>query len=219
MTQVAVLGLGDFGLAVATQLVRNHVSVVVVDQNRERIELHRDKFDRALIANFTNPTALREIGVKEMDAVVLTTSEPMETSILAVLRLRELGVRQLLAKAENDDHARVLQALGVNDIILPEHDAALRIANSLSWPNVGGLMQILPGHSIMEFEIPEFLVNKRVRATRLREDFGIAIIAVCQRDPTHVEVNPDPERLLTKTCTLLLLGSDTALERLRRQSS
>jgi trk system potassium uptake protein TrkA len=216
--QVAVLGLGDFGLAVATQLVQNRVSVLVVDQDRERVELHRDKFDHAMIANFTNPTALREIGVKDMDAVVLTTSEPMETSILAVLRLKELGVKKLLAKAENDDHARVLQALGVNDIILPEHDAALRIANSLSWPNVAGLMQILPGYSIMEFDTPPFLVNKRVREARLREDFGIAIIAVCERTPSRVEVNPDPDRVLTRTCSLLLLGSDAALERLRKQT-
>jgi len=217
MMQVAVLGLGDFGLAVATQLVRNRVAVLVVDQDRERIELHRDKFDRALIANFTNPTALREVGVQSMDAVVLTTSEPMETSILAVLRLKELGVHRILAKAENDDHAHVLQALGVSDIILPEHDAALRIANSISWPHVAGLMQILPGYSIMAFDTPGFLVNRRVRETRLREDYGIAIVALCERDPARVEVNPDPERVLTSSCALLLLGSDASLERFRKR--
>jgi trk system potassium uptake protein TrkA len=213
--QVAVLGLGDFGLAVATRLVQNRVSVVVVDQDRERVELHREKFDRALIANFTNPTALREIGVQDMDAVVLTASEPMETSILAVLRLKELKVKQIMAKAENGDHARVLQALGVIDIILPEYDSALRIANALSWPNVAGLMQILPGYSVMEFEPPDFLLGKRVRETRLREDYGIAIVALCERDPFNVEVNPSPDRVLTKGISLLLLGSDKALERLR----
>lgn len=218
MMQVAVLGLGDFGLAVATQLVRNHVAVLVVDQNRERVELHRDKFDRALIANFTNPTALREVGVQSMDAVVLTTSEPMETSILAVLRLKELGVQRILAKAENADHAYVLQSLGVTDIILPEHDAALRIASSIAWPHVAGLMQVLPGYSIMAFDAPGYLVNRRVRETRLREEYGIAIVAVCERDPARVEVNPDPERVLTSSCSVLLLGSDTALERFRKRT-
>jgi trk system potassium uptake protein TrkA len=218
MSQVAVLGLGDFGLAIAMRLVENHVSVLAVDKDREMVERHKERFHRALIADFTNPAALRELGVGGMDAVVLATSEPMETSVLAVLRLKEFKVKRLLAKANNVDHATVLRSLGVDDIILPEHDTALRVANTISWPHIFGMMQFLPGYSIMEIEPPAHLLRKKILETRLREDYGVSVIGIRELVPPRIEVNPDPQRVITDSCSLLLLGSDEALGKLRGQS-
>ncbi|HTL52639.1 MAG TPA: TrkA family potassium uptake protein [Planctomycetota bacterium] len=216
--QVAVLGLGDFGLALAIKLVENHVSVLVVDYDRDVVELHKDKFDHAVIANFTNPGVLSELGIGNVDTVVLATSDPMETSILTVLRLKEMKVKRLLAKAENGDHAKVLKSLGVNEIIMPEADTANRVANTISWPHIFGMMQLLPGFSIMEIEPPGFLLHKKLLETRLREEYGLAVIAIRELIPPKIEVNPDPQRVITDSCSLIMLGSDASLEKFRTLS-
>ncbi len=217
MQQVAVLGLGDFGLSLARQLAKNSVSVLVVDKSREKIELHQNEFHRAVIANFTHPNTLIELGLAVMDSVVLASSKPLETSVLGVLRLKEIKPKRLLVKAEDEVHAKVLEALGVSEIILPNVDIAMRVANTLSWPHVFGMLPILPGYSIMEIAPPEFMLHKKLIDTRIREEHGLSVIAIREFIPPRIEVNPDPERAITDSCALILLGRDEDLKRIQQR--
>ncbi len=218
MKQVAVLGLGDFGAALVRQLTKNKVSVLAVDISRTRIEALKDEVDHVIIADMTHAAALEKMGLLAMDAVIIATSSPMPTSVLAVLRLKELGVERILAKAENEDHAKVLSALGVTEIVNPEEDSAIRVANKISWTNVVEMVELSSGYSIMEVSPPEEVVGKSLRNSGLRDRYNVEVLAVRETRGERLEAIPSPDRVINAESTLVVFGHDTQLANLRREA-
>ena len=218
MKQVAVLGLGDFGVALVQQLKRNNVSVLAVDMSRTRVDLLRDEIDHVVIADMTQASALEKLGLPGMDAVVVATSSPMPASILAVLRLRDLGVARIIAKAENRDHGKVLEAMGVSEIVFPEEDSAMRIANKISWTNVVEMIELSPGHSIMEVSPPEAVIGKSLRHSGLRHAYHVEVLGIREKKGADLKAIPSPDTQITAECTLVVFGDDADLTKLRRQA-
>ena len=218
MKQVAVLGLGDFGVALVQQLKRNNVSVLAVDMSRNRADLLRDETDHVVIADITQASALDKLGLPGMDAVVVATSSPMPSSILAVLRLRDLGVARIIAKAENRDHGKVLEAMGVSEIVFPEEDSAMRIANKISWTNVVEMIELSPGHSIMEVSPPEAVIGKSLRHSGLRHAYHVEVLGIREKKGADLKAIPSPDTQITAECTLVVFGDDADLTKLRRQA-
>ena len=218
MKQVAVLGLGDFGAALVRQLIKNKVSVLAVDISRTRIEALKDEVDHVIIADITHMAALEKMGLLAMDAVIIATSSPMPTSVLTVLRLKELGVERIIAKAENEDHAKVLAALGVTEVVNPEEDSAVRVANKISWTNVVEMVELSSGYSIMEVSPPEEVVGKSLRNSGLRDRYHVEVLAVREMPGERLEAIPSPDRVINAESTLVVFGHDTQLATLRREA-
>jgi len=218
MKQVAVLGLGDFGTALVKQLKRNKVTVLAVDINRARVEALQGLLQHLLIADITQASALEQLGLAAMDAVVVATSSPMATSILAVLRLKDMGVERIIAKAENEDHAKVLQAMGVAEIVIPEQDSATRIANKISWTNVVEMVELFSGYSIMELSPPEDVVGKALRHSGLRHRYHVEVLGIRDRPGGTFEAIPSPDRFIDEQCTLVVFGKDQHLTELRQRA-
>jgi len=219
MKQVAVLGLGDFGVALVRALQANKVRVLALDQDESRVEALKNEVRHVVAADMTQVSALQQLGLRNMDAVVVATSEPMATSVLAVLRLKDLGVERIIAKAENTDHATVLKALGVKDIVVPENDSATRLANKISWTNVVEMVELSPGHSIMEIAPPASVVGKSLRTSRLREDFQVEVLAIREVAGAPLEAIPRPDRVISPGCTVVVFGAEENLARLRKEAA
>lgn len=215
MKQVAVLGLGDFGSALVRELKANKVSVLAVDKSRPRAEALKDLIEHVVIADITQTATLERLGLMEMDAVVVATSETMPISILTVLRLKDIGVERIIAKAENEDHAKVLQALGVSEIMMPANDSAVRLANKISWSNVVEMVELSSGCSIMELAPPKEIEGKLLHETGLREKYHVVVLAVRNRSGGPLEAIPSPDRIIGAGCTLVVFGEDRHLTRLR----
>ena len=218
MKQVAVLGLGDFGVALVQQLAGNNVTVLAVDISRARADLLRDKVDHVVIADITQAAALEKLGLCAMDAVVVAVSSPMPSSLLAVLRLKDLGVERIIAKAENTDHGKVLEAMGVSEIVFPEQDSAMRIANKISWTNVVEMMALSPGCSIMEVLPPARTVDKALRDSGLRADYRAEVLGIRRKPGAPLNAIPSPDSQITAECTLVVFGKDSDLARLRKEA-
>jgi len=219
MKEVAVLGLGDFGMALVRALQANKVRVLAVDLDESRVESVRNEIKHVVVADMTQATALQQLGLRDMDAVVVATSEPLATSVLAVLRLKDLGVQRIIAKAENEDHAKVLRALGVSDVVIPENDSAVRLANKISWTNVVEMVALSPGYAIMELSPPAAVVGKTLRTSRLREDFRVEVLAIREGAGAPLEAIPTADRVITRGCTVVVFGADEDLARLRKESA
>ena len=217
MKQVAVLGLGDFGSALVRELKANKVSVLAVDKSRACAEALKDLVEHLVIADITQSATLERLGLTEMDAVVVATSETMPTSVLTVLRLKDLGVERIIAKAENEDHAKVLSALGVSEIMIPANDSAIRLANKISWSNVVEMVDLSSGCSIMELAPPKATVGKLLRESGLRERYHAVVLAVRNRSGGPLEAIPSPDRIINAGCTLVVFGEDRHLTRLREE--
>jgi len=218
MKQVAVLGLGDFGVSLARQLKQNNVAVLAVDMSRARVDLLRDEIDHVVVADISQAVALEKLGLTAMDAVVVATSSPMPASILAVLRLKDIGVERIIAKAENLDHGKVLQAMGVTEIVIPEEDSAVRIANKISWTNVVEMVELSSGHSIMEVSPPEMVVGTSLRNSGLRHQYHVEVLGIREEAGAELKAIPSPDSMITADCTLVVFGANADLGRLRRKA-
>ena len=219
MKEVAVLGLGDYGMALVKELTGNKVRVLAVDISRSRAEALKEVLDHVVIADITQEAALKELGLQRMDAVVVAVSDPMPTSILAVLRLRDLGVEHIIAKAENEDHVKVLRALGVEDIVIPELDSARRLANTISWTNVVELVSLSSDCAIMELAPPAAVVGKVLRDSGMREKYHVEVLAIRSHPGADLDAIPTPDRVISEECMLVVFGREKELAKLRKEAA
>ena len=133
---VAVIGLGRFGFSVAKTLAKYGSEVIAIDREEERVKKVSEFVSYAVQLDAMDEKALRSVGVQNVDTAIVSIGENIEASILVVMLLKEIGIRNIIAKAVTTLHGKVLENLGVQRIIFPERDMAIRVAHSLIRPNV-----------------------------------------------------------------------------------
>ena len=129
--QVAVIGLGRFGYGVAETLVKEGCEVLAIDTDPEKVQSISDLATFAVQCDATDEKALKAISAQNVDVAVVSIGENIEASILIVQTLKEMGVKQIIAKGVTAQHGKILQNLGVTEVIFPERDAAIRLAQRL----------------------------------------------------------------------------------------
>jgi trk system potassium uptake protein TrkA len=204
MKQFIVLGLGRFGSAVATTLVELGYEVLGVDNDEERVDELKDKITQAVQADITEERALKELGVNNFDTAIVGIGGDLETSILVAMMLKEMGLKYIIAKAQNNLHAKVLEKIGVDKIVFPERDMGRRIANNLVTPNIKDYIELEPDYSISEIEaLPEF-VNKTLSQLDLQNKYGISVLAI--KTGNSCNISPRAKDVIKKNDFLIVIG-------------
>jgi trk system potassium uptake protein TrkA len=210
----AVLGLGRFGGYVARQLHANGCEVIGVDSNRARVEELAETLDSVVIADATDKRALGKLGLDQVDAAVVSLGDKTELSTLAVLHLKDLRVKQIIAKVTTEDHARILTRLGADEVVFPERDSALRVANGLTWSNLVDYVPLASGYTIMEVSPPKEIVGKSLADSKLRTKYGVQVIAIHRVFPDTMILAPPPDHVFTEEDALIILGDKQNVEKL-----
>ena len=204
MKQFIVLGLGRFGSAIATTLVELGQEVLGVDNDEEKVNDLKDKITQAVQADITEERALKELGVSNFDTAVVAIGSNLETSILVTMMLKEMGLKYIIAKAQNNLHAKVLEKIGVDKIVFPERDMGRRIANNLVTPNIKDYIELEPDYSISEIEaLPEF-VNKTLRQLDLQNKYGINVLAI--KRGANFNISPKAKDIIKRDDFLIVIG-------------
>lgn len=164
MSQIAVVGLGRFGSAVAQELIKLGHKVIGIDSREKLVEALADQLAHAVIADATDEAALAELNLPQCDTVVVAIGESLEASLLCVLNLKNLGVKDIWVKATSKAHHSILSRLGVSRIIHPEEEMGIRVAQTLNYPMVNQYMYI--GNHLFIIEV---LVPERLEGTELVE--------------------------------------------------
>jgi trk system potassium uptake protein TrkA len=213
MKRFAVVGLGRFGNYVARQLRENNCEVLGIESDRAVAETLTDSLTSVVIADATDKKALAKLDLGNMDAVVVCLGEEIGMSTLCVLHLKDLKVRKIVAKVSTEDHARVLTRLGADDVIFPERDSALRVADSLTWSNVVDYVPLSSGYSITEVAPPKDAVGKSLAESKLRNKYGVQIIAIHRVMPEEQMIfAPPPDHVITEDDAILVLGKRENVE-------
>jgi len=179
MKQFVVIGLGNFGFTVATRLSQIGHQVLAADTNATRIEHIKDLVTQAVVIDAKDKNALAEVVTGAIDAAIVGLGDSVEASLLCVLYLKELGVRRIIAKASSDDHGRILESIGTSEVIYPERDAALRLAEKLNAPtSVIDYIELSPDYSIIDVATPDDFVGKTLKQLQLPKKHGVLVIAV-----------------------------------------
>jgi trk system potassium uptake protein len=205
MKQFVVIGLGRFGFNLAMALYRLNNQVLAIDSDKRIIEDIKDSVTEAVIADAKDLKILSEFIDKDVDGVIIATGSDIETSVLSVLYLKEIGVKHIIAKARSEDHGKILKALGVSDVIYPEKDIANRLAEKLSMSNLIAHIPLAPEYSIVEIATPESFYGKTLEELKLRNKFGVNVIAVKDVLYDQIDVNPLPGTKLAVDSVMIVV--------------
>jgi trk system potassium uptake protein TrkA len=194
--RIFILGAGRFGKHLAARLSEFGCEVLLADQNSERVEdLTQDGF-HAMEMDAEDENALKEAGVQEADAVVVSIGENMQGSILTTLLLKELKVKKLVCRALDAKHATVLEKLGADLVVLPTRDMAYRLAERLR-DNAGSDRQELCGdYQMAQIRLGPPLHGQTLAESSLREHFGVNVVLLTRPGPNNTTKALEPVPLL-----------------------
>jgi trk system potassium uptake protein len=217
----AVIGLGRFGFSVAKTLAKYDAEVIAIDNEEERVKKAADFVTYAVQLDALDEKALRSVGVQNVDTAIVSIGENIEASILVVMLLKQLGIRNIIAKAVTTLHGKVLENLGVRRIIFPERDMAIRVAHSLIRPRVLEQLELSQEYSIVELPTPGNLIGKTLKDTELRTRYGVNLIAIKRKVTTEKgiikdswNVNPLPTDIIEEEDILVLIGLNEDLDKM-----
>lgn len=211
MSRYVVIGLGSFGSVVAKRLFELGHEVVAIDSDAGVVDAHGPYVTRALVGDATRRDVLDEAGADGSDAAIISIGEDLGASILALLALRDLGVKSTYVKVLSDDHARIAEALGATDSVFPERQAAMNLASRVTSGKLLHYTAYGEQFGIQEMAVPEMWAGKTLEDLKLPQTYQIQIVAIHDllRDTIAV---PRPNQKLTPSDTLLVAGVPAQLE-------
>jgi len=195
MAKFAVIGLGKFGFNVATNLFENGAEVIAIDTDQTLIDEISGRVSVAINMNSTDEKALKSNKIQDMDAVILAIGNNIEVSVLTSVILKKLGISNIYAKVDSKVHARILELLGIRNIIFPEEQIARQLASTLLSSSVLEYIDLSSGHSIVELIVPDSWVGKTLQQLALPTEKGVNIIAIKY---TAQNVTEEGENILEK---------------------
>ncbi len=215
MKQFLVIGLGNFGHYLATHLYSKGHDVMAIDKNPNLVQNIKNQVTQAIVADATDGAVMDSLGVKDVDAAIISIGSVLSNSILAVLNLQEIGVRHIVAKAISDAHKKILEKLGVQEISFPEKDNAVFMAERLDNPNLIDYLPFLEGFSIIELAVPDRFVGQSLRQINLTNRFNVQVVAIKEMVPEKMHFIPKADFVLKNSDVMILLGNDQGLKKLR----
>lgn len=215
MKRFAVIGLGNFGFHAAKALFEDGNEVVAIDTDKARVQAIDPHSTEAVVLNATERDALRSLGLENMDGVIVSTGTKISISILICLYLQEIGVKKILAKALDDDHAKILKKVGATEIIHPERDMALRVSRSLSRPNVLDFIPLADDFDLVQVGPPAEFIGKSLKELNLRAKYNLHIIAIKELVPENFVLVPPASFTIKDSDILIILGKSKDIMRLK----
>ncbi len=187
-----IIGLGRFGLALATELAAEGAEMIILEKNEEKAAAIRELTENVFIVHNLEKKTLLETGLANCDVVVVCIGGQVDVSIMTVLTLSEMGIPKIIAKASSAQHGLVLQKLGA-EVVYPEHDMAVRLAHRLETAKALDFIQLSEKINVTKLLVPTHAVGKTVVQVNLRGRYGINIIAVENGKTVNEAVRPDYE--------------------------
>lgn len=217
--RIFIIGAGRFGVHLATRLSEFGTEILLADKDSDRVaDLVQDGF-HAVEMDAEDEDALKEAGVQEADAVVVSIGENMQGSILATLLLKELKVKKLICRALDARHATVLEKLGANLVVLPSRDMAYRLAERLR-DNVGSDRQELCGnHQLAQIRLGPLLHGKTLAESRLRQRYGMNVVLLTRPDSSQKmeALEPTPDLTMALNDVLFVSGLREKINKFERE--
>jgi trk system potassium uptake protein TrkA len=216
MKRFVVVGLGNFGSAVAETLYTQGHDVTTIDTDEKAVDRIARRVSRAVVGDGRQLEVLERVGAADADAGVVSTGDDITASILATLALRDLGVSEIFVKVISSDHARVAEKLGVTETIFPERESGQRLATRIATRTLLNYVRLAPDFSIQEMAVPETWIGKSLRELELPRRHRISVVAVHDILQDEMIPVPNPDSLLKDSDTLLVSGKDEDLARAAR---
>lgn len=211
-----IIGLGQFGRQLATELEHERHEVVAVDINERIVEDIKDEVDLAVVADASDIKALEQLGLDEADVVVVAIGDDFAASLLVTGHLQELEVKRLVCRSLNPTHEKILRLMQVDEIVQAEEMAARQLAKRLGIRGAARHFALGDAHAIVEIEAPVWLCGKTLAESQLRGRFGLNLVTVrraaeggeSEGRPIGV---PEPDTRFERGDRLIVFGTETGV--------
>ncbi len=207
---VIVIGLGRFGSAAARELMALGHEVLAIDDSEAKVNEIAAEVTHAVELDAADEHALRDVGAGEFEHAIVAISSNTEASIFATMALKNLGVRNVVAKAATSLHGKILERVGASRVVYPEREMGQRVGHSFSIPHVLDYIDVAPRFGIMKVSPPASFVGKTLRELDIPGRMSLTPIAL--RRGSKVTVNPHQDERITESDELILMGLDEKLE-------
>ncbi len=208
-----VLGAGRFGTSVAITLDRLGQEVCVIDKNEDAVQDIADKVTHSIIGDCCDEAVLKSIGAANFDSVIVALSQDMQASILITVLLKELGVKHVMARAQDSIHRKILEKVGADEVLMPEQQMGDKLAHRLASIKRLKDLELSDDFSVVQIECPAKWVGKNPISLDVRNKYGLNIIAVERGDEVRLAIMGDDKFL--KSDVLVVVGKNEDIEALK----
>lgn len=214
--EFVVIGLGRFGGSIVRELVEQGADVMAIDKFSDRVDEFASIATQAIVADTTDESVLKSLGIRNFEHVIVAIGEDIQSSILTTLMLKEIGVNKITVKAQNDYHEKVLRKIGADQVVHPERDMGIRIANNMISNNVLDYLELSDEHSIMEIIANEILAGSTLIDLDIRAKYGINIVAI--KRGNEILVSPQATEEIQVNDILIVIGADSDIIRFEKKA-
>lgn len=214
MKSYIVIGLGRFGSQVARELCKLGCEVLAMDVSSELVGQIANDVTHAVTGDGQDKEVLRALGAAEFDCAIVAIGDDLAASVLVTMNLKELGLPQVICKASDETHRRVLKKLGADRVVIPEQEQASRLARSLSSHNVLDYIELSDEYGIVEVPTPASWSGKSLKELNVRAKLGVNILAI--RRQGKINVSPTADFAFAAGDILVVLGDSAALKKVQK---
>ena len=209
---IAVIGLGRFGTTIAKLLASMNHEVLGVDIDPEVVQKISPYITHAIVADTTDEEAIKALALSQFDLVIVAIGDNVQANLMTSMLLKEMHIPKIVAKSENTLQGKMLSKIGVDQVIYPEFDMAQRLAQSLTREHVMDYLQLSKSVSLIEINMPLFMVGSCLKESNLREKYNLNAVGIRRGD--DLEVPPNPTTILSAEDKLLIIGNNSDLDAL-----
>lgn len=209
----AVFGLGRYGLAVAKKLVEHGAEVIAVDLDEAIVNAAASELPICKCADITDLEVATQLGIPNVDVVIIAMASNLEASVMAVTLCKELGVKTVIAKCGNEMHQKILTRVGADQVVFPEKESGIRLAKNLLSSGFVDILSLSDRVSLVELEVREDWVGRSLIELNLRKKFSINVVAIRRGESVSVDINP--EEKLDKSATLIVIANTEKLSKVK----
>lgn len=221
----AIIGLGQFGRQLAADLALEDHEVVAVDVDERIIEDIKDQVDYAVVADATDMRVLKQLGLEEVDVVVVAIGEDFSASLMVTGQLQELGVKRLLCRSLNPTHEKILKLMRVDEIVQAEEMAARQLAKRMGIRGAARHFTLGEDYAIVELKVPAKLVGKSLADSQIRSRYGLNLVTIkrggavdgASEDEGHPIGVPLPDALFEAGDSLIVFGKEVEIQTFAEQ--
>lgn len=209
----AVFGLGRYGLAVAEELVNNGAEVLAVDINENLVNDAIEFLPYCKCADVTDADVIRQLGISNIDVVIIAMAGSLEASVMATMLCKEAGVETVIVKCANEMHKKILTKIGADTVVFPESESGIRLAKNLLSSGFIDIIELSKDVSMFEMSVKDEWTGKSLVDLNLRKKYAINVVALCQNGNVTTEINPT--KLLEKDMKLIVVANGEVLKKMK----
>ena len=209
----AVFGLGRYGTAVAKELVENGMEVIAIDSEQKIVNDVAAYLPVCKCADVTDAEVISRLGIGNIDTVIVCMASNLEASVMAVTLCKEAGVKTVIAKCSNEMQQKILLRVGADQVVFPENESGIRLAKNLLSSGFIDMISLSKDVSIVEIDVKKEWCGKNLIELNLRKKYGFNIVAIKKGEKVNVTINP--EQVLDKETTLIVIANTAKLGRLK----